>query len=84
MIKANASSVISNLGGGQHSQLGLVVLDAEYNRITGYTYTKLTHPGELKIKENTPFHEAIIMQELHNEKLNLFHETTAIESAIKS
>ena len=84
MIKTNASSVISNLGGGQHGHRGLVVPDAEYNQITGYTYTKPTHPGQLKIKENTPLHKAIIMQELHNEKLNLFCETTAIESAIKS
>ena len=84
MIKANASSVISNLGGGQHGHLGLVVPDAEYNQITGYTYTKPTHPGQLKIKENTPLHKAIIMQESNNEKLNLFCEINAIESAIKS
>ena len=45
MIKTNASSVISNLGAGQHGHRGLVVPDAEYNQITGYTYTKLTHPG---------------------------------------
>ena len=84
MIKAYASSVISDLGGGQHGHLGLVVPDVEYNRITDYTYTKPTHLGELKIKETTPLHKAIIMRELHIEKLNLFGETAAIKSAIKS
>ena len=58
--------------------------DAEYNRITEYTYNKPSHPIYLKISENTPLHEAIIMRELHNYKLNLFLETAAIESAIKS
>ena len=76
--------MINNLGGGQHGHLGLAKSDAEYNQITGYTYTKPTHPGEMKINKNTPLHEAIIMQELHNEKLNLFHETAVIECAIKS
>ena len=52
MIKANASYLISNLGGGQHGHLGLVIPDAEYNRITGYTYTKPSHPEDLKIAEN--------------------------------
>ena len=46
MTKANASSVISNLGGGQHGHLGLVIPDAKYNRITGYTYTKPSHPED--------------------------------------
>ena len=59
MIKANASCVISDLGGGQHGHLDLVIPDAKYNRITGCTYIKPTHPGHLKIKENTPLHEAI-------------------------
>ena len=75
---------MSNLGGVQHGHLGLIVSDAEYNQIIGYVYTKPTHPGELKIKENIPLHKAIIMQELYNEKLNLFRETAAIKSAIKS
>ena len=82
MIKANASSVISNLGGGLHSHLRLVVPDAEYNQITGYTYTNPTHPGELKIAENIPLHKAIIMQELHNEKLDFF--MTPLQSKVQS
>ena len=84
MVKANASSVISNLGGAQHGHLGLVIPDAEYDGIKGYTYNKLSHPGDLKIGKNTPLYEAIIMRELQNKKLNLFRETAAIESTIKS
>ena len=84
MVKANASFVISDTGGGQQGHLGLVIPNAEYNRITGCTYNKPSHPGNLKIHENTLIHEAIIMRELHNKKLNLFREKTVIKSAIKS
>ena len=48
MVRANASSIISDLGGGQHGHIGLVIPDAEYNRITGYIYNKPSHPGDLK------------------------------------
>ena len=50
----------------------------------GCTYNEPSHPGDLNISENTPLHEAIIMRELHNEKLNLFRETAVIKSALKS
>ena len=66
MIKAKVSSVISNLGGGQHGHLGLVIPDSKYNRITGYTYIKPSHPWDLRIAENTQLQETIIMRKLHN------------------
>ena len=47
--------MIRNLGGGQHSHIGLVMPEEEYNQVTGYTYTKPRHPGELKIEINTPY-----------------------------
>ena len=47
MIKANASSVASNLGGGSHSHLDLVIPESEYTKITGTIYKKPEHPGEL-------------------------------------
>ena len=84
MVKANASSVISNLGGAQHGHLGLVIPDAEYDGIKGYTYNKLSHPGDLKIGKNTPLYEAIIMRELQIKKLNLFREAASIETTTKS
>ena len=52
MIKANASSVISDLGGGAHGHLGLVLPSSEYNNIINTTYIKPEHPGELKIYDN--------------------------------
>ena len=42
------------------------------------------HPGDVKIAENTPLHEAIIMRELQIKKLNLFREAASIETTTKS
>ena len=48
------------------------------------TPTKKNHQGDLKIKESIQLHEAIIMRELHNEELQLFRESAAIENTLKS
>ena len=84
MTKANASSMITDLSGGAHGHLELQVPEAKYNNITGSSYAKPTHPSKLKIKENTTLYEAIIIQKLHHEKIKLFHESAAIENALKS
>ena len=84
MIKANASSVVSNLCGGSHGHLGLVIPESEYTKITGTVHKKTEYPGELKIKDNTELHFAIILRELHNEKLQLFRATITVESILKS
>ena len=38
----------------------------------------------MKITDNTELHDAIILQEWHNKKLQLFRETLAVESILKS
>ena len=83
MIKANASSVVSNLGDDSHSHLGLVIPKSEYTKITGTIYKTPQHPGELKINENTELHNEFL-RELYNERLHLFLETLAIESILQS
>ena len=84
IIKVNGTSVVSNLGGGAHGHLRLVIPELEYSKIIGTTNKKIQHPGELKIKENTALHDTIILRELHNEKLQIFREKTAVKAALKS
>eukprot|EP00591_Stephanopyxis_turris_P011763 CAMPEP_0195511484 /NCGR_PEP_ID=MMETSP0794_2-20130614/3783_1 /TAXON_ID=515487 /ORGANISM="Stephanopyxis turris, Strain CCMP 815" /LENGTH=71 /DNA_ID=CAMNT_0040639083 /DNA_START=51 /DNA_END=262 /DNA_ORIENTATION=- len=36
-LKANASAIATDLGGGQHGFLGLILLDNEYQELTGRT-----------------------------------------------
>ena len=56
----------------------------EYSKITGTVYTKLVHPGELEIEENTTLYDAITLQELHNENLHAFRATSDVEAVLKS
>ena len=84
MIKANASSVVSNLGGGDHGHLGLNLSSSTYNNITGITNIKPKNPGELIIDDNTPLRKALILREHHNEKLHLFRKMVAIKAALKT
>ena len=44
-LKANARSVHSNLGGGQHGHLGLVISPATYNHISAVPFMKPLFPG---------------------------------------
>ena len=60
MIKANASLVVSDLGGSSHGHLGLVIPESKYIKITGSIHKKLQHPGELKINETTNLQDIII------------------------
>ena len=57
-LKANASWVTSELGGGVHGHLGLVLNQIEYLLISALTYTQPLHLGILNMKVNTTYHEA--------------------------
>ena len=48
-VKANARSVYSNLGGGTHGHLGLVLMTAQYAAISTIAFTRPDHPGPLAI-----------------------------------
>ena len=54
-LRANASSVESELGGGDHGYLGLVLTDAEYARITPAPSAFLppAYPAALNIAAGT-------------------------------
>ena len=44
-IKANATNVQCDLGGGRHGHLGLVLTPAEYATISATPYIRPVHPG---------------------------------------
>ena len=48
-VKANARSVYSNLGGGTHGHLGLVLTTAQYADISTTDFTRPDHPAPLAI-----------------------------------
>ena len=48
-LKANAASVQSDLGGGAHGHLGLVLDDATYFALTGHHCVRPVYPITLAI-----------------------------------
>ena len=47
LIITNASSCESELGGGQHGMLGLVISPIRYHMITGHHFIPYNNPGAL-------------------------------------
>ena len=74
-LKSNAASVQSDLGGGAHGHLGLVLKDKVYHAATGEHYVAPNHPGALVIQAGTALHEAVRLREEHTEHIRVFRES---------
>ena len=81
-LKSNATSVTTDLGGGGHGHLGLVLTPAEYATISAVAYTRPVHPGPLIIPPGTAQHEASRLREEHSENFRIFLETIDVEKAL--
>ena len=71
-LQANAQSVSSDLGGGAHGHLGLVLSPTEYATVSNDAYNMPPHPGPLTIPRNTDAVEAVRRREAHHEKIRTF------------
>ena len=81
-LKANASKVSSDLGGGNHGHLGLVLTPAEFAMISAVPYVRPIHPGNLTIPAGTRNHEANRLTLAHTETIRVFRETIEVEKAL--
>ena len=81
-LKSNATSVTTDLGGGRHGHLGLVLTPTEYLAVSTTAYNRPTHPGSLTIEPGTTQHEATRLQNEHEEAVRLFRETIDVEKAL--
>ena len=81
-LKRNAQSVISDLGGGAHGHLGLVLTAQEYTKFSQIPYAAPRHPGPLQIPRNTDSAEAVRLREEHDETIRLFRESLDVEKAL--
>ena len=75
-IKANATNVQCDLGGGKHGHLGLVLDATEYATVSTTPYTRPVHPGPNPVVGNTQL-ENQVNRDKHNEKICLFREANA-------
>ena len=81
-IKANAKSVYSNLGGGAHGYLRLVLTDAQCALISPNPFVYPTHPGPLIIPDSTTTHVNSNMWIAYTKEVRLFREVTGTEQAL--
>ena len=57
-LKANATKITSDLGGGANGHLGLVLTPLEYTHISVVPYVRHLNPPPLVIPAGTPNYEA--------------------------
>jgi hypothetical protein len=81
-LKSNAISVHSNLGGGQHGHLGLVVSPNAYALLSNIPYDRPGHPAPLDIPQNATHHLQKLLERTHQDELRLFHEVRGVERAL--
>ena len=83
-LRANASSVDTDLGGGDHGYLGLVLSDVEYARITPTpaAFVAPHFPGALVIDPAFTAMQAVQARESHAEDLALYRECKNVEKAL--
>ena len=83
-LRANASSVDTDLGGGDHGYLGLILTDVEYARITPTPspFVAPNFPGPLVIDSSLNAVQQVQARETHNERLALYRECKNVEKAL--
>ena len=68
-LKANASTVHSDLGGGNYDLLGLLLSPTSYALISTTLFVQPMHLGPLNIPVGTAQHAARTLKQQHNEEL---------------
>ena len=81
-LKANAISVHSNLGGGNHGHLGLLMTDPQYALVSNTAYVRPVHPGVLVLPNGATRVQSDAFQRTHDETLRVFHEVRGVEQAL--
>ena len=81
-LSRNAASVQSNLGGGAHGHLGLVLDDESYFTATGHHYIAPIHPGNLVIPAGTAHHEAVRLRDEYYRNEAAFRATIDVRNAL--
>ena len=82
-LKTNSQTIPSNLGGGAHGHLGLVLNAAQYALLSNAPFIHPEHPGTLVIPPNTTQHMSTTMREQHTETLRVFNEVNAVEKSLR-
>lgn len=82
-IKANAASVPSDLGGGSHGHLGLVLTPEKYALVSNEPFKRPEHPGTLDIPARATAPQIAAAQDDHTEAMRVFREVLNVEAALR-
>ena len=86
-LRANASSVDTDLGGGDHGYLGLIITGVEYARITPTPtptpFVAPNFPGPLVIAPTLTVLQQVQARETQEERLALYRECKNVENHYK-
>ena len=82
-LRANASSVELDLGGGDHGFLGLVLTDVEYATVSSTAFTAPAFPAPLTIPTGTDQVTALNLREMHKEQKRAYYECKNVEKALQ-
>ena len=81
-LKANALTVYSTLGGGNHGYLGLVLHPSQYAQVSNTPFVMPNPPVPFQISQNEAAHEAQIRLSQHTMQIKLFQEATGVKKAL--
>ena len=82
-LRANASSVETDLGGGYHRYLGLVLTDEEYALISPTPFDAPEYPAALTIPPGTDQIETLNLQEQHKEARRTYYACKNVEKSLQ-
>ena len=82
-LHANASSVESDLGGGDHGYLGLILNDPEYTRVSPTAFDAPEFPEALSIPATATQVEALNLREAHKEAKRIYYECKNVKKALQ-
>ena len=80
-LRANASSVESNLGGGNNGYLGLVLDDTKYATLLQTAFAAPNYPDALTIPNGTSQIAALNLRERYKEDKRIYLECKNVEKA---
>ena len=84
ILKANAASVASELGGGAHGLLGLTLPNTTYTPLSGVAFTRPANPGLTPVIPARSTGDTVRrIERQHKETLRAYHEVNRTDSALK-
>ena len=84
ILKANAASVASELGGGAHGLLDLTLPNTTYTPLSGVAFTRPANPGITPVIPARSTGDTVRrIERQHKETLRAYHEVNRTDSALK-